>query len=98
MTLTKSDRTKLIEEMKDTFVTKEELAMALADLVQQLPSKEEAMADKLELLAAINKHEEGDAAHKLLHHDLGEDVPKIKRQVKHLATSLNVTFPVDLAF
>jgi len=33
MTLTKSDRTKLIDEMKEVFVTKEELGTAIADLV-----------------------------------------------------------------
>jgi len=53
MTLTKSDRTKLIDEMKEVFVTKEELGTAIADLVKQLPSKKEQMADKLEILTAI---------------------------------------------
>jgi len=51
MTLTKSDRTKLIDEMKEVFVTKEELGTAIADLVKQLPSKKEQMADKLEILS-----------------------------------------------
>ncbi len=93
MTLTKSDRTRLVEEMKEVFVTKEELGQAIADLVKQLPSKEEMVADKLELLAAINKKAEDDAAHSQLHHDLGEDVPKLQRQLKHLYGVLDIPQP-----
>ena len=102
MTLTKSDRAKLIQELEEKLVTKEEFAQALAEnnnyLTSILPTKEAAMADKLEILGAISKLQEDDSAHKQLHHDLGQDVPKLQHQIKHIANTMQVDMPVNLAF
>lgn len=95
-------KNELLEEMKDVFVTKEEYANALAEnnnyLTSTLPTKEEAIADKLEILAAVKELKDEDEAHKQLHRDLGEDVPKLQRQVKHLANELDIELPVNFAF
>jgi len=96
MTFTKSDRTKLIEEMKGVFVTKEELGTAISDLVKQLPSKQEQMTDKLEILTAVKDLKNEDKAHKMLHSNLGEDVPKLKQQVKHLFKTFEIEDPTSL--
>jgi len=115
MTLTKSDRTKLIQEMEEKFVTKEEFAQALeqnnnylvstlttkAELsklvtkteVAGLATREDLIEFKSELLGAINKLQEDDDAHKQLHHELGEDVPRLKHQVKKLFQELNIPQP-----
>lgn len=97
MTLTKTDRTKLIQEMEDKFVTKEELANALADLVQQLPSRDEINGQLSEILGAINKKDENDAGHKMLHSNLGEDVPKLQQQVQHLFKTFEIKDPTEVA-
>lgn len=96
MTLTKSDRTKLIEEMKEVFVTKEELGTAIADLVKQLPSRDEINGQLSEILGAINKKDENDAGHKMLHSNLGEDVPRIKQQVKHIFKTFEINDPTEV--
>jgi len=96
MTLTKSDRAKIIDKMKEIFVTKEELGTAIANLVKQLPSKKEQMADKIEILTAIKDLKSEDKAHKMLHSNLGEDVPKIQQQIQHLFKTFEIKDPTSV--
>jgi hypothetical protein len=70
---------------------------AIDERLSNIPTKDEAMADKLEILAAINKKDENDAAHKMLHENLGEDVPKLQQQVQHLFKTFEIKDPTEVA-
>jgi|GEM_PF-3333792 len=109
MTLTKSDRTKIIEELKPFLFTKDaknEFKNALIEEMQEVFATKESLTqlrqdmlgDKAEILGAINKKSEDDDAHKMLHHNLGEDVPDLQRQVKHLYTTFEIDMPVSPAY
>ena len=61
------------------------------------PTKEEAMADKIEILKAISDFKNEDLAHKQLHTELGEDIPKIKKQIQHIFKTFEIIDPTELA-
>ena len=59
-------------------------------------TKEDVIAFKTEILGAINKKEENEAGHKMLHENLGEDVPKLQQQVKHLFKTFEIVDPTEV--
>ncbi len=61
------------------------------------PTKKEAMADKTEILKAISDFKNEDLAHKQLHIELGEDIPKIKKQIQHIFKTFEIIDPTELA-
>jgi len=97
MTLTKSDRSKLIEEMKEVFVTKEELGQALLDNNKYLPSKDDFAKQMSELLKAVEDKENKGLVHDNLHANLGKDTTKLKQQVQHLFKTFEIEDPTDVA-
>ncbi|MEI8232857.1 MAG: hypothetical protein WCG44_03880 [bacterium] len=64
-----------------------------ADLTQL---RQDMLGDKSEILGAINKNEENEAGHKMLHENLGEDVPKLQQQVKHLFKTFEIVDPTEV--
>lgn len=97
MTLTKSDRTKLIEEMKEVFVTKEELGQAFIDNNVHLPSKDDFTKQMSELLKAVQDKENKGLVHDDLHANLGKDTTKLKQQVQHLFKTFEIVDPTEVA-
>jgi len=73
------------------------LDVKLDQKMTDYPTKEAAMADKIEILAAINDFKSEDKAHKQLHNDLGEDIPKLQKQVQHLLKTFEIQDPVEVA-
>lgn len=59
------------------------------------PTKQQAMADKTEILKAISDFKNEDQAHKQLHSDLGEDIPKIQKQIQHLFKTFEIIDPTE---
>jgi len=59
-------------------------------------TKEDVMAFKTEILGAINKKDEDDAGHKMLHNNLGEDVPKLQKQVRQLFKTFEIADPTEV--
>lgn len=75
------------EELKD-YATKVDL--------KQFATKEDLIAFKLEILGAINKKNENDLAHTMLHENLGDDVPKLQKQVQHLFKTFEIKDPTTV--
>ena len=96
MTLTKSDRTKLIQEMEEKFVTKEELGQALIDNNAYLPSKDDFTKQMSNLLKAVQDKNEEKDVHDLQHENLGKDTTKLKQQVKHLFKTFEIEDPTSV--
>jgi hypothetical protein len=72
------------------------LDVKLEQKMANYPTKEEAIADKAEILAAIKDFKDEDKAHKMLHSNLGEDVPKLQQQVKHLFKTFEIVDPTEV--
>lgn len=73
------------------------LDVKLEQKMANYPTKEEAMADKTEILKAISDFKNEDMAHKQLHNDLGEDIPKIKKQIQHIFKTFEIQDPTEPA-
>jgi len=104
MALTKSDLNaidklmdaKLEEKLEAKLEAKLDAKLAnyaTKDDLKQL--RQDMLGDKAEILGAINKKSEDDDAHKMLHHNLGEDVPDLQRQVKHLYKTFEIDMPIS---
>ncbi len=73
------------------------LEVKLEQIMANYPTKEEAMADKIEILKAISDFKNEDMAHKQLHTELGEDIPKIKKQIHHIFKTFEIQDPTESA-
>ncbi len=73
------------------------LEVKLEQKMANYPTKEEAMADKIEILKAINDFKNEDRAHKQLHTELGEDIPIIKKQIHHIFKTFEIQDPTESA-
>lgn len=99
MTLTKSDLAQIKSIVEETVDAKLEekleakLDAKLEEKLSNYPTKDEFYAETSKILAALNKNEEEDAAHKLLHNNLGEDIPTLQTQVRNLYKRLNLPLP-----
>ena len=91
--LTQADVDFLVEEMKHHFATKSELEEKIKDFA----TREDLIAFKTEILGAINKKDENDAAHKMLHENIGEDVPKLQKQVQHPFKTFEIVDHTEVA-
>lgn len=95
MALTKSDlnqiRTIVGEEVGKE--VEKQLEKKLDEKLSGYPTKDEFYAETSKILAAVNKKDEEDAAHKLLHNNLGEEVPDLQHKVSHLYKKLNISLP-----
>ena len=91
--LTQADVDFLVEEMKHHFVSKDEFKEALS----HLPDNDKFTTTMSEILAAVNKKDENDAAHKMLHENIGEDVPKLQQQVQYLFKTFEIVDPTEVA-
>lgn len=90
--LNQADVDFLVKEMKHHFVSKEELKEALS----HLPDNDKFTTTMSEILAAVNKKDENDAAHKMLHENIGDDVPKLQQQVKHIFKTFEIIDPTEV--
>lgn len=78
-------------------VVREEVDELLKKRLANIPTQDQATADKVEILAAINDLKNEDKAHKKLHMNLGTEVPKLQQQVQHLFKTFEIEDPTEVA-
>ncbi len=97
--LAQADIDLLVEEMKHHFATKSDLDNKLANYATKddlTKLRQDMIGDKVEILAAINKKDENDTAHQMLHQYLGDDVPKLQQQVHHRFKTFEIKDPTEV--